>query len=429
MAIVKPFQGMRYSDKVVIKDVVSPPYDIIPPSQQEELYQRSAYNVIRLEYGKEEAGDNESNNKYSRAGAYLHDWLKEGILKIEDKPAFYVYQQDFKLPNGMEKSLRGIVCLVKLEEFSKGIILPHEETLSKAKTDRFSLMSATNCNFSQIYSLYIDPQREIASTIDQAVSGEPVSAFASDEGIMQKLWLITDETKMEQICKAFMDKQLFIADGHHRYETALNYYKSSGIKESEYVMMFLVDMDHDGLAVFPTHRMLSDLENFQEQEILQKLNENFITEKIEIISNAETEIERVLASYQEATFAFYTGKSYFYRITLKSKEAMQQALPYKSDAYRGLDVSVLHTLILDKIMGIDMENMANQKNLTYTKILSEAIDEVKKGNQQCSFILNATKVYEIKDVSLAGEKMPQKSTYFWPKLITGLVMNYFGKES
>lgn len=428
MAIVKPFQAMRYSKIVEIKDVVSPPYDIIPPSQQDELYNRSDYNVIRLEYGKKEQGDNENVNQYSRAGAYLKDWMEKGILRMEEKPAFYVYQQDFKLPNGMEKSLRGLVCLVKLEEFSKGVILPHEETLSKAKTDRFNLMSATNCNFSQIYSLYIDPEREIAKNIDDAVSDIPEAEFTSDEGISQKLWLITDPEQMDKISSGFADMQLFIADGHHRYETALNYHKSIDINGSGYVMMFLVDMDHDGLAVFPTHRMLANLESFNETEVIEKLSDNFTTEKVVILSDPEKEIENALEASVTTAFALYTGKDYFYKIMLANQDAMKQALPNQSDAYRGLDVSVLHTLILDKIMGIDMENMANQKNLTYTKILSEAIDEVDKGNQQCAFILNATKVYEIKDVSLAGEKMPQKSTYFWPKLITGLVMNNFGNE-
>lgn len=427
MAKVIPLKGMRYSKRVKIEDVVAPPYDIIPPLQQDELYARSNYNVIRLEYGKEEQGDNESSNKYSRAGGFLQDWLKQGVLEIDQKPALYVYQQDFTLPNGIKKSLRGIACLVKLEEFSKGIILPHEETLSKAKADRFNLMKKTNCNFSQIYSLYIDPQRVIAKSIDDAISGEPEVEFTSEEGIAQKMWLITEPNQIEKICDGFEDKQLFIADGHHRYETALNYHKSCGTKASGYVMMFLVDMDHDGLAVFPTHRMLSNLEHFNEANIIEKLAYNFKTEKVQII-DAEKDIEKALEDCDSTTFAFYTGGDYFYKITLSDQKAMEQVLPNQSNAYRSLDVSVLHTLILDKIMGIDMENMANQKNLTYTKILREAIEEVNKTAQQCAFILNATKVYEIKDVSLAGEKMPQKSTYFWPKLLTGLVMNNFGEE-
>ena len=172
MAKIKPFKGMRYADIIKIDDVVSPPYDIISESEQEQLYARSEYNVIRLEYGKEKKEDNENENRYTRASAYLNDWLKKGILKIDDKPALYVYEQNFTLPDGTEKSLRGIICLVKLEEFSSGVIFPHEDTLSKAKKDRFNLMSSTNCNFSQVYSLYMDFEKKIEKNINDAVSGK-----------------------------------------------------------------------------------------------------------------------------------------------------------------------------------------------------------------------------------------------------------------
>ncbi|MGE4282274.1 MAG: DUF1015 domain-containing protein [Clostridia bacterium] len=439
MANLIPFRGLRYNDEKIydLSRVTTPPYDIISPSAQEEYYKRHPNNVIRLELAKELEKDSDTDNKYTRASATLNEWLADNTLVFESQPALYLYEQIFTLKNGQKKSFKGFIGLIELEEFSKGVVLPHEETLSKAKTDRFNLMSTTFSNFSQIFSLYLDPEKKIHNIIQSISRLSPEITFTSQEGIIQNLWIITDQSIIQDVRKNFADKQLFIADGHHRYETALNFRNKlrqeypDYSKEDlfNYVMMMIVDMDDPGLVVFPTHRLIKDLENFDEAELVKKLQQDFAIEKI-TVGNAENpisdELEQQLATRnKEKVFGLYTGKDYCYVLTLKNLDVMVEMLTDKSAAYRNLDVSILHTLILEKILGIDKENMANQKNLAYTRNPEEAIEWIKNGDFQCSFMLNATKVYEIKDVSLAKEKMPQKSTYFYPKIITGLVMNKF----
>lgn len=430
MATISPFRALRYNtDKISdLSKVMTPPYDIISPEQQDAFYEVSPYNVIRLEYGKEFPSDNETNNRYTRAQESLQEMLRNQILIRENRPALYIYEQVFTLPNGETKSYKGIFCLVQLEEFEKKIVLPHEETLSKAKADRFQLMQATGCNFSQIYCLYLDEKREMEQILSRTIKETDASiSFTAQDGILQNLWIIEDETWIARAQQFFETKQLFIADGHHRYETALNFRNHKREQGADpqndlcnYVMMLLVDMDDDGLVVFPTHRMIRNIEQFDEDKLIQQMKSSFaVTKK----TNLE-EMEQVLQSTEKG-FVCYTGQDYYYLLELQDKEAMAERLPHRSSAYQNLDVSILHTLILEPYLGIDPENMAQQTNLVYTRSFEEAIQKVQDKTFQCSFLLNATKVKEIKDVSLANEKMPQKSTYFYPKIITGLVMNQF----
>ena len=428
MATILPFQALRYNTEKIsdLSKVMTPPYDIISPQQQREFYDESPYNVIRLEYGMEFPDDTPDNNRYTRAKQDLDKMMQEQILIQEDEPAIYIYEQIFTMPDGSKKSCKGIFTLVQLEEFDKKIVLPHEETLSKAKTDRFNLMKATNCNFSQIYCLYLDQQRMVNQVLEEKMKQKADISFTAQDGIRQNLWMIKDKDTIAILEKSFADKQLFIADGHHRYETALNYRnylrENGAVADGlyNYVMMLLVDMEDDGLVVFPTHRMVKDVSGFDEAALLQSVEKYFTVKKINDLALIESELQK-----EQKAFSLYTGKDYFYLLVLRDYDAMLNRLPDKSPAYQGLDVSILHTLILEENFGIDPENMADQKNLVYTRDVSEAIHDVQNGKFQCSFILNATKVSEIKDISLANEKMPQKSTYFYPKVITGLVMNKF----
>ena len=307
--------------------------------------------------------------------------------------------------------------------------MPHEFTLSKAKADRFNLMKATNCNFSQIYALYMDEEHTTLKTIDRLSDRKPDQKFTDSDHVTHKLWIITDEKVIEKLVNDFADRKLYIADGHHRYETALNYRnycRENGISKEgdpqDYQMMYLVDMQHPGLVVFPTHRMVRDLESFDKDEVLKGCEEYFDIKKFTSVGNINSELSKQYKQGKKA-FGFYCGKGEWYLLVLKDIEVMAKVLPDLSEASQQLDVSVLHSLILEKTMGIDKENMANQINLTYTKFFEEAIMKVDKGEFQCSFILNPTRVTEIRDVAAAGEKMPQKSTYFYPKMITGMVMN------
>ena len=424
MAEIKPFRGMRYNTFLAgkIGELCCPPYDIISEEERLGYIAENEYNVIRLELPKE-GGD-----VYKTAGEVLDMWRNTGVLVHEIKPAVYIYEEEFNAYN-KRSSVKGIIVRVKVEEFSKGVILPHEFTLSKAKADRFNLMKATNCNFSQIYALYMDEEHTTLKTIDRLSDRKPDQKFTDSDHVTHKLWIITDEKVIEKLVNDFADRKLYIADGHHRYETALNYRnycRENGISKEgdsqDYQMMYLVDMQHPGLVVFPTHRMVRDLESFDKDEVLKGCEEYFDIKKFTSVGNINSELSKQYKQGKKA-FGFYCGKGEWYLLVLKDSEVMAKVLPDLSEASQQLDVSVLHSLILEKTMGIDKENMANQINLTYTKFFEEAIMKVDKGEFQCSFILNPTRVTEIRDVAAAGEKMPQKSTYFYPKMITGMVMN------
>ena len=425
MAEIKAFKGMRYTaEGGELNTLVCPPYDIISDAQREQYVKENPYNIIRLELPK--GGD----ERYAEAGETLQSWLNKQVLACDGEDSIYVYEMKFTA-NGENNSLKGFVSLVKLVEFSEGIVLPHEETLSKAKQDRFNLMSETYCNFSQIYSLYMDEDGSTYSLIDGCSQGAPDMEVTDPDGTIHRMWCVSDKDVIAKVTASFADKKLYIADGHHRYETALNFHKhlcaegkATAGDQSGYIAMMLVNMENTGLVVFPTHRIVRDLPEFNADKIIEDCKAYFD------IAQAPGE-ERMQAALNEAykngkkAFAMYAGAGKCYVMTLKDEGAVKKLLPDMSDAYCGLDVSVLHSLVLERIFGIDKENMANQKNLTYTRSRQEALEAVDIDGADCSFILNPTKVVEIRDVALASEKMPQKSTYFYPKLITGLVMNKF----
>lgn len=422
MAEVKAFRALRFTD--VAGDVsknVCPPYDIISDEEREGYIAQSQNNIIRLEKPVGEYA-------YENAKKLYLEWSDKGIIATDDEKGIYVYEEEFEA-YGRPYKIKGIFVRVRLEEFEKGVVLPHEETLSKAKQDRFDLMCSTYCNFSPIYCMYTDEKREISSIVDEMSQGRAEIEFTAKDGVVQRIWKCSDTSVADMVEELFRTKQLFIADGHHRYETGLRFRNkliedgtiTDKDHDANFIMMFLIDMENSGLVVFPTHRMVTDLESFDENAALEGIKKYF-----DVCEIAEDEIDEQLAKHENDkanVFAAPSGK--YYLCVMKSDAAgtLAQMNEGKSEAYRGLDVTVLHSLILENILGIDKENMAKQINLKYTRDKNEAIDSVKKGKANCAFIINATKVEEIKAVALAGEKMPQKSTYFYPKLITGLVMN------
>lgn len=423
MAEIKPFRALRFDTQAAgdIRELTCPPYDIISEQQRQQYLSVNEHNVVRLELPKGE-------NPYGEAGKLLQQWQDEGILKRDQEDGLYIYEEEFEA-HGRRMRVKGVICRVKVEEFSKGVVLPHEETLSKAKTDRLNLMKATFCNFSQIYSLYMDETHSTQQKIDRLSQGEPQVEMEDGSGVVHRLWVVTDPEAIEDICGDFKERKLYIADGHHRYETALNfrnYCREQGISKEgdavDYIMMMLVDMEHEGLVVFPTHRLVRNLASFDQEAVKRACEEYFKVEEKEGIDSMEAQLDALYQQGKKA-FGFYTGGDRWTLLTLKSMEAVRALLPGASAATQGLDVTVLHSLVLEKIFGIDKENMAQQINLTYTREFKEAVESVRKGDSQCAFILNPTRVTEIRDVAAAGEKMPQKSTYFYPKLITGLVIN------
>lgn len=427
LATIKPFKAMRFTKKAGgIKELVCPPYDIISEEQRLAYLKRNEHNIIRLELPREQSL-RESGDSYAAAGETLAAWLDDGILAKDEAESLYIYEEEFTV-SGVVHTVKGFTCRVRLEEFSAGIVLPHEETLSKAKADRFDLMCATNSNFSSIYSLYFDGDNAVYSIIDSISMRDADIEFKTDDGVTHRLWLVTDEKAIEKICMLMREKKLYIADGHHRYETALNYKKhlvekGESMDESHaanYIMMTLVNMEHEGLVVFPTHRIVRGVKGFSAEKLLEECGKYF-----DIETCGKDNIEAKIAECEKdgrKAFGVY-GDKLASLLILKDAEIMKELLPQKSEAYQNLDVSILHTLILERLLGIDKENMANQKNLIYTRDIGEAIGVVDSGDANCAFIIGATKVAEIAAVASSGEKMPQKSTYFYPKLITGLVMN------
>ncbi|MBE6752890.1 MAG: DUF1015 domain-containing protein [Ruminococcaceae bacterium] len=421
MAEIKGIKGVRFSENAgSIEQLCCPPYDIISDEQREQFIARNEHNVIRLELPRGE-------RPYDEAGEVFRRWMDEGVLR-RDEESLYVYEEEFTA-YGHTMRIKGIICCVKLEEFSKGIVLPHEETLSKAKEDRLNLMKATSCNFSQIYSLYIDNGNRTRPKVDHLSAGAPDMEFADEAGVIHRLWACSEPAQIAAIAGDFGGRKLYIADGHHRYETAINYrnyLREQGLAKEgdpcDYVMMMLVEMENEGLVVFPTHRLIRDLPDFDAEKLCAAAGEYFDIQSHNGVSSIMPTLDAYYRKGAKA-FAMYTGGDEWKLLLLRSMDSMKEIMPDCSEALRGLDVSVLHSLVLERSLGIDKQNMAAQKNLTYTRSFEEAIERTQNGEFQCAFILNPTRVTEIRDVAAAGEKMPQKSTYFYPKLITGLVMN------
>ncbi|MDR1563835.1 MAG: DUF1015 domain-containing protein [Oscillospiraceae bacterium] len=423
MAEIKGFKALRFNTQKAgeISSLTCPPYDIISEEQRLNFIKTNPYNVIRLELPRE------GENPYQTAGETLKAWEDAGILAQDAQDSLYIYEEEFTA-YGSKKSVKGFVCRVKLEEFEKGVVLPHEETLSKAKADRFNLMEATNCNFSQIYSLYVDEDKTTRPLIEKLSQCTPDQELTDEGGVIHRLWVVTDPAVIAEIAGGFTSRKLYIADGHHRYETALNFRnhlrQTAAAKEgaaSDYVMMLLVDMEHEGLVVFPTHRLVRDLPSFNPEELYAKSAQYFDISEADA-SQIEPTLEKLYNQNKKA-FVLYLGDGKAKLFVLKDIAVLAEKLPKASKALRELDVTVLHSLVLEEALGIDKENMANQINLTYTRVFEEAIAKVDSGEFQCSFILNPTRVTEIGEVAAADEKMPQKSTYFYPKIITGMVMN------
>ncbi len=425
MAEIRPFRALRYGLEMAgkIDTLVCPPYDIISGPQREALLEKNPFNMVRLELPV-------GSDPYGEAARTLKSWLKTGVLKQDMDEGVYLYEEGFTY-KGETKKLFGMICLVRLEEFASGVVLPHEETLSKAKEDRFLLTSATGCNFSAIYCLYHDGNHITRRRLENLMRTCAPRYDFSDGESSHRLWVINDTVAISALREDFSPRKLYIADGHHRYETALRYRDSLREQcvfcpEADYVMMFLTDMENPGLAVFPTHRLVKGLERFDEAALLSGCEKWFQVEG----AQSREETEALLDEHYEKglhAFGFFAGGEWSI-LTLRDESVMEKFLPKRSPACRALDVSVLHTLVLENLLSIGKDSMAAQKNLTYTRSAEEAEASVRAGESQCCFLLNPTRVEEIAAVAAAGEKMPQKSTYFYPKLTTGLVMNPIRQE-
>ncbi|HAK60325.1 MAG TPA: DUF1015 domain-containing protein [Nitrospiraceae bacterium] len=438
MSKILPFRGIVYNQSTAgdVNDLVCPPYDIISPTEQKALYRKNPHNVVRLEFGLESPGDTDQDNRYTRAAALLEEWSRAGVLRRHSSPAFYLYEMEYAAGD-RTKRLRGFLCMVRIEDYDSGMVLPHESTLSGPKADRLKLLRACRAGFSQIFSLFSDPDGAISRFLDKT-SGQPEREAQDGDNVRHRIWTFDDEQDIQAISQAMADKPFFIADGHHRYDTALNYRNErrsaqgsfTGDEEYNYVAMFMARLEDPELTILPAHRILFNLEGFHPRQFEDDLNSYFNIERIDFTDTSESAnrqtILDTMARRAERSHVFgmrVKGEQSYYLLTLRNDADMDALIPDKSAAYRMLDVSILHHLVIDKLLGIKMATHKLGLNIEYTKDADEAVNRIDEGTADVAFFMNPTKVDEVKTVAGSGERMPQKATYFYPKLLTGLVMN------
>lgn len=422
MPDIKPFRAISYNPSSVnIADVVAPPYDVISPQRQDELYAASPYNVVRLDFGKEE-------DRYTSAAKLLGKWLADGILIQDETPAIYAVVQEFSTPSGKLLQRYGFVALCRLEEFGKGSILPHEKTLSRPKEDRLQLLQTTHAAFSQVFCVYDDPKRTVETLLRHHCQKNPPAIDVSFENVQNRVWKIVETEKVETIRKLMSRQKVLVADGHHRYETALEFQKTmieknpayTGNESYNFIMMYFANMHDRGLIILPTHRLVYDLTAFSPKNLLQQLSLYF---RVDRQSHLD-ELLSALRRKQRHTFGLILGDEPRYHLfSLMHENHLRSIVPPKiPHVLRELDVTILHAAVLEKILGIPSDVQKQKLHLVYTKDAHEAEDAVAKGNAQAAFLMNPPSLDQIRTVAEAGKTMPQKSTYFYPKLLSGLIM-------
>jgi len=426
MADILPFRALRYNlEKVTAAQVVTQPYDKITPDMQDGYYAASPYNLVRIILGRKEAADNTAENVYTRAAGYARDWRREGVLKPEAQPSIYACSQIFAAPSGEKFERRGFIALGRVEDYSAKVVYRHEQTLAKPKADRLDLLRATRAHYEQLFLLYED-SGEIDSLL--AVPGQPTIEVTDEYGVLHRVWQVGDPGLIAAVQSKMRDRKLVIADGHHRYETALNFRDecraAAGGKVDpkapyEYVMMTFVNMNNPGLLVLPTHRVVHSLEAFSVEEFGKAAGEYFSIEAVDagIDAGKASSLLRERGQAGTALLALAANRA----LLLHSpKAASAKFLGELSERQRALDVVQLHKVLLEGVLRLSEESIRNQENLSYLRDAGEALQQVRKGAANIALLMNACRVQQVRDVAFAGEVMPQKSTDFYPKLLSGL---------
>ena len=422
MATVRPFKGLVYNAEAVrLSEVVAPPYDVISPELQHRLYEKDPRNVVRLIL-------NRDPDPYASAAEAFRTWQSDGTLLRDTEPAFYLLSQSFAGAGGSDITRSGCIGLCRLEEFEKKVILPHEKTLAKPKEDRLKLFQATESNFSQVFGVYADPEKSLSSLFAEATSAPP-DLDVTFEGVRNRLWRIQGGRRTRAISDFFENRNILIADGHHRYETALAYRAARRSADPHgspdapynYVMMFLTNMSDEGLVVLPTHRVVHSVQNFDSSALLKMLSASFVLQSF----NSPERMMHALQEGGSGTLAMVLREHQAYHVLslkpgLSASEVVEGPEP---DVVKQLDVAVLHFHILRSLLGISAHAQEQKSNLDYVVDPVEAVETVRKGYAQAAFLLNPTPVDQVYAVASAGYTMPQKSTFFFPKLLSGLVFH------
>lgn len=434
MADIRPFQGVHYNPSLVknLSKVVCPPYDIISPQLQQELYQRSDYNFVRIEWGKEQPQDKDTFNKYTRAAATLKSWLEQSVLVTDEKPSFYIDEHSFTYQN---KTLhrRNLYCLVKLEDWSKMIVRPHEGTLARAKSDRLTMLWTIQANTSPIMALYEDADKAIAGVINATVHHKPTFTISGLKDESHRIWPLTDDNMIGHLAKYFSNQPLYIADGHHRYESALAYQRErrstsvQGIMEAPYdfVMMTLVDIADPGLVILPAHRLVRGMAQSALDDLAGRLDTFFVVKDYPLNKkNIAAQINSLLAGDEIKIILCGLKPDKLLVLTIRDSEAIRPMFPaFHSEIYQQLDVSIVDHVILEELLGLTQEKAG--VGLDYNHDIAESITKVLEGEYQLGIIVNPVKPGAIKAIADSGDRMPHKSTYFYPKAPAGIMLYRF----
>lgn len=430
MAEIIPFKALRYDPhQVKLEDVLTQPYDKITPEMQAKYYERSTHNLVRIILGKSGETDTDAFNVYTRASEYLHDWRSSGILKQDAEPGIYAYAQTFTVPGTADLAeRRGLIVLGRIHDYADGVVFRHEQTLAKPRADRLNLLRATRAHFGQIFMLYSDPQGEIESLLQARTEEDPDTSLLDEYETLHRVWCIHDPALIQAVQQSMRDRKLLIADGHHRYETALAYRnerreQTGGADRNaahEFVMMTLVPMESRGLVILPTHRVVHGLSEFDRERMLEAAERFFEIDRIDMRTENRSATTLLSQAGENGTAFVAITRQGPYLMRAK-KDAVQDALGQVPSLQRNLDVVQLHRIMLERILGISEEAIHNQQNVRYERDAFEAISWVRQG-ANVAFLMNPAKIEQVRDIAFAGEVLPQKSTDFYPKLLSGLAI-------
>lgn len=430
MIRIAPFRGILYNAKKVRDPakVVAPPYDVISPEEQERLYRKSPQNVVRLIL-------NQGPNPYEEAARLFEQWQTDGVFVRVDQPAIYFLSQRFPLKSGEQKERLGFIALTRIEDFSSGSVHPHENTFQGPREDRMKLLHACKANLSPIFALYSQPRQTITEALKEHIQGVSPNIQVKEDGKGSSLlWQITDPEVIRLVQRQMEDQPLLIADGHHRYEAAMNYRNQLRDEQSQwtgreaynYVMMYFSNMTHDGLVILPTHRLVRDFDSIPFLKLEESLQNHFTIDQYPKTQDGRHSFLQDLhkgGKRHRLIGASFKGDPRYLILRLKNKKTMQNLAKEMSPALLELDVTILHLLILEQILGLTPERQVTNDTISYPQDEEEALKAVERGDHKAAFILGPPRAQEILAIALGGEKMPQKSTYFFPKLLSGLVIN------
>ena len=430
MAEIIPFKALRYDpDQVKLEDVLTQPYDKITPEMQSKYYERSSHNLVRIILGKAGETDTDSFNVYTRATEYLHDWRSGGILKQDPTPGIYAYSQTFTVPGTRDlQERRGLIALGRIHDYADGVVHRHEQTLSKPRADRLNLLRATRAHFGQIFMLYSDPANEIEGLLKSRMDEDPDISLLDEYETLHRVWRIQDPALIQTVQQKMQDKKLLIADGHHRYETALAYRNERRAETGssdpnapyEFVMMTLIPMESRGLVILPTHRIVHGLLDFDRERMLEAAGQFFDIDRIDLRTESRSATTLLGQAGENGTAFVAVTRQGPYLMRAK-QDAIQHALREVPVLQRGLDVVQLHRVMLERVLGISEEAIRNQENIRYERDAFEAISWVRQG-ANVAFLMNPAKIEQVRDIAFGGEVLPQKSTDFYPKLLSGLAI-------